>query len=120
LEKGSNFVVTPMSIPIEILLCAIEVSVSTLQENEVEEVMNDGLLTLINAKLPNHNINIREATTLRSSRYNKEIMIMRVDKINETIIMNTHEYQAKMYKHLTTKGCYIKIRKNPRLGLSRM
>jgi len=38
---------------------------------------------------------------------------MKDDKENSTVIMNTQGYQAKMYEHLTTKGCYKKLKKDP-------
>lgn len=38
IEKGMNFAVAPTSILIERILCSIEDAVSTLPENEVEEM----------------------------------------------------------------------------------
>ena len=46
-------------------------------------------------------------------------MIMKVEKGNAMVVMNTTDYEAKMMEHLTTMRCYKKLSKDPRSRITR-
>ena len=62
---------------------------------------------------PKHNITMNETTAIKDLKANKDIMIMKADKGNTTVVLNMSDYEAKMIEHLTTKGCYKKMTTNP-------
>jgi len=66
-----------------------------------------------NSKLSNNNVSMEESIVLKKIRSNKDVMIMKVDKGNIIIIMETDEYHKKMMEHLTTSGSLKKVEKGP-------
>ena len=113
LKKGLNFAVAPRKIPLEEIICAIEDAVTTLPENEANEVRQDCAVILRRATPPKHNINKNEAAALKNMKTNNKIMIMKADKGNATVVMDTHDYLSKMEEHLTKGGSYTKLKKYP-------
>ena len=69
-------------------------------------------MILRQSKPPKRNINKSEAVAIKNSKNNKEIMIMKADKGNATVVMNTTDYETKMVEHLTTTRCYKKLTKD--------
>lgn len=59
------------------------------------------------------NLSKDEVAALKNLRSNNDMYIMRVDKGNTTVILNTQTYHGKMYEHLTSGGSYRKLHKDP-------
>ena len=74
---------------------------------------------LRHSKPPKQNISKVEFVALRRLRSNSEIMIMMVDKVNKMVIMDTKDYLAKMYEHLSTGGSYKNMEKNHSANFTR-
>lgn len=111
LEQGLNFAVAPRRIPHKDIICCIEDSVKILPEEKAEEVRQDCAAILRKAKPPKSNISGEEAGTLRNLCTNKDIMVMKADKGNDTVKMDSEDYHNKMIEHLTPSGSYKKIGK---------
>ena len=46
-------------------------------------------------------------------KYNKDILILKADKSNKTVIMNKSEYNTKIENLLADDSTYIKLEKDP-------
>ena len=76
-------------------------------------------MILREGKMPKQNITKSEATAIKKLKTNKELMIMKADKGNAMVVMNTIDYEAKMMEHFTKTRCYKKISKDPRERITR-
>jgi hypothetical protein len=112
LEKCLNFVVSPSSIPVDNLICCIEDSIKTLADEDKEPIRQDCKVILIKSKPPRRNISREEHQALRNLYNNTNLVILRVDKVGTTIIMNQEDYNMKMNEHLSQSGSYRKISNN--------
>ena len=74
LKKGLKFVVAPRRIPLEEIVCAIEDAVTTLPENEADEVRQDCAVILRRATPPKHNLKKNEVAALKNLKINNKIM----------------------------------------------
>ena len=54
-----------------------------------------------------------ETSALRKLKPNKEIIILKANKGNATVVMNTYDYHRKMIEHMTMSGGYKKVEKDP-------
>ena len=71
-------------------------------------------MILRKGKPQKQNITNNEAETIKNLKNNKELMIMKEDKGNEMVVINSTDYEAKMVEHFTTTRCYKKLSKEPR------
>lgn len=89
LEYGLNFAIAPVRIPTKELIFCIEDMLRNLLENMAVEISEECAITLRRAKPPKKNIKQDEANALKSLRSNTDIKILKDDKGNATVIMNT-------------------------------
>lgn len=97
----------------EELISNIEVAIKNLDIAKSEEMRQDIAKILRTSKPPQSNISIKEKRALNNLRKNKNIVILKVDKGNSTLIMNIIDYDNKMEEHLNKSGCYKIINKDP-------
>lgn len=113
LEKGLNFAISPAKIPIYDIINNIEVSIKNNDQNKAEEIRQDVSRILRNARPPPSNISKEEAIALKNIKNNKNIIILKADKGNATVIVNRTDYEHKMEEHLVNSGCYRVLNKDP-------
>jgi len=65
-----------------------------------EETQQECKVAIRQAKPPKRNIRKDEAVALNNLRNNVEIKILKADKGNATVIMNTKDRFKKMHEHL--------------------
>jgi hypothetical protein len=113
LDYGLNFAVAPNKIPVKELICDIEAAIRPLPLDTTEMIRQECAVAIRCAKLPIKNISKEEVAALRGLRWNKNITILKVDKGNATVVLNTLDYVEKMMDHLTNNGSYKKLEKDP-------
>ena len=119
LQRSLNFAIAPRIIPHEDkdIICQIEDAIVSLPEAAIEEIRQDCTLSLRHAKPPKNNLNKEESIALKKLKLNKEIMILKADKGNVTVIKNMDYYHKKMIEHLTTSRNYNKVDRMPTIKL---
>jgi len=98
---------------VEELISNIEVAIKNLDIAKSEEMRQDIAKILRTYKPPTANISIKEKRALNNLRKNKNIVILKADKGNTSVIMNIIDYDNKMEEHLNKSGCYKIINKDP-------
>lgn len=112
-KKGLNFAITPNKITVEEVISNIEVALKNLDIKKGEEIRQDIAKISRTSKPPASNISLEEKRALNNLRKNKNIVILKADKGNATVIMNRIAYDNKMEDHLNNSGCYKIIDKDP-------
>jgi hypothetical protein len=107
LDYGLNFTVAPNKIPVKELICDIEAAIRPLPSDTAETIRQECAIAIRRAKLPSKNIRKEEAAALRRLRRNKNITILKADKGNATVVLNTLDYLEKVMDHLTNNGSTI-------------
>ncbi|KAJ8960049.1 hypothetical protein NQ318_009488 [Aromia moschata] len=82
-----------------------------------EEVRHETCRILRKSKLPKRNIKREEEKALRDIRNNQDIIVLKADKGNATVVMKKEEYQRKIESLLDPEH-YRKLKKDPTLGLA--
>ena len=118
LEYGLNFAIAPSKIPVKNLICSIESAVDGLPEDAAEEIRQECAVIIRRAKPPKLNISCAERKALQNLRRNNQIKIVKADKGNTTVILDTDEYVRKMNDHLAC-GSYRKLTKDPGIAMCR-
>ena len=101
LEYGLNFAIAPSRIPLKELMCSIEKAVTNLSEESADQARQDCALILRHAKPTKPNLSKEERTTLFELRKNQQIKIVKADKGNATVVLDTIDYNRKMLEHLS-------------------
>jgi len=106
LHKGPNFTITTNKIHVDDIISNIEVALKDFNPVEVKDIRQDIAKILRNSKPPSCNITKEEKISLNNLKKNKDIIILKVDKGNATVITNRAEYDRKMEDHTNNSGCY--------------
>ena len=101
LEKGLNFVIPLILIPVEDNSCSIKDSIKNIPENEAEEVRQNCAPTLRRAKPPKPNITNEEYKALKELRKKDQIIILKADKGGAMVILNKEDYVTRWKPILT-------------------
>ena len=114
LEKGFNFAITPKSIP--------ELDIVTGVETGLRKIRNAAAVTIARSKVaeilktanppPNRNVT-REEEALKEWKNNEKIVILKADKGNATVVMNTEDYEEKVNSLLSDECTYKKLPTRP-------
>ncbi|XP_071447161.1 uncharacterized protein [Hetaerina americana] len=118
LSKGLNFVPTPGSIPYLDIVGSVEQAIRKLPQEEAEEVRVEVALALKRAVLPKPNITREEKRALLSLRKNPDITVLKADKGNATVLLNTMDYHRKV-QQLLQDPAYRTITRDPTDALVR-
>ena len=97
LSKGLNFAHTPKSIPIRQIISEIEMAIYKCSDNEKSEIRHDVTKLLKNAKPPKSNLTKEEKKALRELSSDKDIVILKADKGNSTVVMDRSSYTEALY-----------------------
>ncbi|KAK5650122.1 hypothetical protein RI129_001151 [Pyrocoelia pectoralis] len=112
LEKGFNYAVTPTSIPTENIITNVEIALKDVNDHAADKIRLEVAHILKNAHLPKQNITKAQKSHLKELKNNKDILILRADKGNSTVIVNTSDYNEKMMDLLNSNE-YKKSNSNP-------
>ena len=113
LEKCLQFVVVPCKIPVEYLICCVEQSVKNLPVNVAEEVKQESTVVLKRAKPPKSNISRRVELALKNLRNDENILVLKADKGNDTVVMDKEDYDRKMLEHIIESDSYRLLDSDP-------
>ena len=107
LEKGLNFAITPQHIPRLDIIASVEKGLRSIR-NQAEVVLARSKITQIvrNAKLPQPNLSKDEMEALKELRSDTSIKIMKADKGNATVVMDSQEYEYKLLSLLNSRDVY--------------
>jgi hypothetical protein len=95
LRKGLKFALATRSISVDIILCNIKDIIQPLANEDKESIRQDCVVILRRSKPPKSNINKKEHIVLKNLRSNTKLVILRVDKGGDTVIMNHDDYNRK-------------------------
>jgi len=109
LRLGLNFAPTPRRIPYVEVAAAVESAARSLNETEASELKGSVCSILKRAKLPVHNLKKDEKLALKSLKDCPDIVVLRADKGNATVVMDTKDYEQKISELLEDS----KLNKDP-------
>ena len=109
---GLNFAPTPWQIPYVEVVATVESAARNLDEMEATELKGSVCSILKRAKLPVHNLKKDEKVSLKSLKDCPDIVVLRVDKGNTTVVMDTKDYEQKI-SELLEDSVYKKLNKDP-------
>ena len=105
-NHGLNFTTGSWKNPIKDLVYNNKNAIFELRSEKVEESKQECVVLIRNVKLPKHNIDMDEAIVLKNPREDKEIMVIKVEKGNATVIINRSNYEEKTLDHLLNNKSY--------------
>ena len=112
LEKGLNFSVAPTKIPFEEIITGVEAALHTMNYEEADHIRHKTREILLHAKPPKPNISKGEKQALEKLKKNKDIVALKADKGNATVILDTEDYNKKALEILNNRQ-YKELPKNP-------
>lgn len=113
LSKGLNFAPAPRKIPVEKFIIETESAISNLEPSAKAEVRNKVTNILASAKSPDDNLTKDEKKALRSLKDDNNIIILRADKGNATVVMDRTEYETKIKCMLNDTKTYLTLKADP-------
>ena len=121
LAKGMNFALTPISIPYEQVICTVEETIirNKVPTADADILRQDVAVILRKSKLPKSNITTEERLALKQLRSNPNILVLKADKGNATVVMNSEEYVSKVRTLLADTNVYKPVPYNPTARVTR-
>ncbi|XP_045492134.1 uncharacterized protein LOC123691667 [Colias croceus] len=115
LNRGLNFAPAPQKIPCEEIISHVEDTLfkNNILKEDAEAIRQDISCVLRTCKPPKPNISRSESIALKHLRKNEDIIVLRADKGNATVIMDTSDYNNKMSEILSDENTYKKVDKDP-------
>jgi len=113
LAKGMNFAVAPKRIPVDQFIAETESSISSLSPDKKSAIRNKVCSILSCAKPPKKNISQAEMKALKTLGKDKNIIILKADKGNSTVVMNRTEYDEKIEVMLSDSKTYQVLQSDP-------
>ena len=112
LRLGLNFAPVPKKLPIIDTVSAVEEGARGLAEVDANDLRGRVCGVLRKARLPRHNLTIKQRKALKSLKDLDGVVILPADKGNATVLMNEEEYQSKLAKMLDS-DTYKVLKKDP-------
>jgi hypothetical protein len=112
LQKGLNFAISPGAIPIEDTLASVEKTLHELPVEIAEEIRQETGRIIKNSARPADNLTKSERSALKTLKSNTELTILKADKGNATVVLNTTDYKQKIYA-LLEDPAYRRLTKDP-------
>ncbi|KOB65442.1 putative reverse transcriptase, partial [Operophtera brumata] len=115
LEKGLNFAPTTKRIPYEKVIGNVEevIRYNMIPLGDSECLRQDIAFILRHAKPPEPNITDEELVALRDLRQDTDLMILKADKGNATVVMDVTQYEEKILSLLEDGSIYKPVNYNP-------
>ena len=101
LQKGLNFAVAPNKIPISKILSEVEVGIKNLGKSDKDLVRAQVCNITKHFTKIETNISLQEKKALTSLKNDHSVIILKADKGNCTVVINTCEYNDKMEELLS-------------------
>ena len=114
LQKGPEYAPTPRTNPID-FAAPIE---SALSYSKVSDQVKETTRIIIcevlwKAKRPQSNVSKEESQAWRTLQEDTTIKILKADKGNATVVMNTSQYDEKVHELLDDKNAYTPLKNYP-------
>ena len=101
------FAITPKYIPNLDIISSIEKGLKNVQNQEDVNLTRSKITQILyNAKLPSSNLNPEELQALKELRSDQSINIMKSNKGNASVVMNTTDYDRKLLNVLNDSSVY--------------
>ncbi|XP_050559861.1 uncharacterized protein LOC118265684 [Spodoptera frugiperda] len=115
LDRGLNFAPTPNHIPYEEVIGSVEEVIrrNQIPASDADVLRQDTAVALRHAKLPTPNITAEEKAALRNLRQDEDVLVLKADKGNATVVMNVTEYDKKIRHLLSDVNTYKRVNYNP-------
>ncbi|XP_070547586.1 uncharacterized protein [Ptychodera flava] len=114
LQKGMNFCVTPLSVPVQEIVASTEVVCNQMKDkSEADSLRADVVKILKNSKPPKSNITTEERNAIAQLSRDRNIVILPADKGRSTVILNKEEYKSKMSGLVNDETTYVRLRNDP-------
>lgn len=114
-----NFAVVQRQPPFKKILSEAEAALARLPKENANLARNKLALKFRNQPRPTSNLNKDQRLALKKLKDNKEITILKADKGNCTVVLDTQEYDGKMKDILSDKTTYRKLERNPTAATER-
>ncbi|MFX0618098.1 reverse transcriptase domain-containing protein, partial [Escherichia coli] len=115
LQKGLNYAIAPQRLPYEEIICAVEdvLAKNNLKKEDKEAIRQDTSSLLRRCKPPKTNLPKGQYLALKNLRNRQDIVILRADKGNATVIMDTSDYNTKIQQLLSDESTYKMVKTDP-------
>ncbi|KAJ0174408.1 hypothetical protein K1T71_009516 [Dendrolimus kikuchii] len=84
-----------------------------MQKEDAEAIRQDISSVLRRSRLPKPNLTRAEYIALKNIRNKPEITVLRADKGNATVVMDTSDYNSKIQDLLSDESTYKKVKTDP-------
>ena len=114
LEKGPKFAPTPNQIPYKNIVSEIEAAITHLPDEQKDSIRTSTAAILHRARLPLHkNITKEERKALKDLKKDDTRILMKADKGNCFVVLDTIDYNNKMNALLNDHNTYELVSKPP-------
>ena len=113
LEKRFNFAITLKFIPkLDIISGVEEAGLRAVRDDAAVHIAHSKVSEVLkSAKPPQRNITQEEEEALKELKQDENIVILKADKGNSTVVMNAQEYNDKINCLLSDSSVYTKLSK---------
>ena len=117
LRKGLNFAITPRTVRTKEILTSVEAAIYNLPREKQDATRAEIYGVLKQAKPPKQqNLTREERRALKDLKSDENIVIIRADKGNCTVVMNKTDYHNQVQEMLQDQNVYMPVtdkRRNP-------
>ena len=113
LQKGFNFAITSNFVPKLDIVSEIEGGISNLSSGDKEIIRVEVSKALKSYRPPKSNVTRKERESLKQLKNDDSIIILKADKGNCTVVLDSDEYCSKMRDLLEDGDTYEAIRRDP-------
>ena len=117
LRKGLNFSITPRTVPTKEILASVEAAITRLPREKQDTTRAEVYGVLKQAKPPKQqNLANEERRALKKLKSDENIVIIKADKGNCTVVMNKTDYRNQVQEMIQDQSVYLPItdeRRNP-------
>lgn len=115
LENGLNYAIAPRKVPYEQIICSVEdvLAKNNIKKEDLEAMRQDVSAVLRHSKPPKPNLPKNQYLALNNLRKNQDVIILRADKGNSTVILDTAEYNLKIQDLLSDVTTYKQVKTDP-------
>ena len=116
LEKGFNFVLSPKSLPMVDIICGVEEGLQKVNDAAAVSTARSKVAGVLKiARPPKRNIDKEEEQALKELKEDKDIVILKADKGNCTVIMDRPDNDQKINVLLNDNDIYSELvtKRNP-------
>ena len=114
LGKGFKFAITPHKVPILDLVTGVEFGLRQVRDAaQVMTVRSKVSEILKSAKVPESNLSHEEKMALKQLKNDNSIKILKADKGNSTVVMDSTTYDSKVQNLLLDNSTYLQLPSKP-------